>query len=153
MALFPFFKKKKLLSAADEERVVTAIRAAEKYTSGEIRVYVESHCRFVDPVDRAIEIFFGLKMNNTDEHNGVLLYVALKDRQLAIYGDEGIHARVGKEFWQNAVQQMLQEIKKDNLITGICNAITMIGQTLQKEFPYEPNDDKNELPDEIVFGK
>ncbi len=153
MALFPFFKKKKLLSAADEEQVVTAIRAAEKYTSGEIRVYVESHCRFVDPVDRAIEIFFGLKMNNTDEHNGVLLYVALKDRQLAIYGDEGIHARVGKEFWQNAVQQMLQEIKKENHITGICNAITMIGQTLQKEFPYEPNDDKNELPDEIVFGK
>jgi uncharacterized membrane protein len=153
VALFPFLKKKKLLSAADEEQVVTAIRTAEKYTSGEVRVYVESHCRFVDPVDRAIEIFFGLKMNETDEHNGVLLYVALKDRQLAIYGDEGIHARVGKEFWQNAVRQMLQEIKKENHITGICNAITMIGQTLQKEFPYEPNDDKNELPDEIVFGK
>ena len=153
MALFPFFKKKKLLSAIDEEQVVAAIRAAEKYTSGEVRVYVESHCRFVDPVDRAIEIFFGLKMNKTDEHNGVLLYVALKDRQLAIYGDEGIHARVAKEYWQNAVQQMLQEIKKENHITGICNAITMIGQTLQKEFPYEPNDDKNELPDEIVFGK
>lgn len=142
-----------MLSEQDEERVVTAIRAAEKYTSGEVRVYVESHCRFVDPVDRAIEVFFGLKMEKTDEHNGVLLYVALKDHQLAIYGDEGIHARVGKEFWQNAVKEMVLHFNKDNHVTGICETIAVVGETLHKEFPYEPNEDKNELPDEIVFGK
>lgn len=153
MALFPFFNKKRLLSVADEELVVNAIRAAEKYTSGEVRVYVESHCRFVDPVDRAIEVFYGLKMEQTDEHNGVLVYVALKDKQLAVYGDEGIHAKVGKEFWQNAVKEMLQHFNKDNYVAGICETITTIGATLHKEFPYEPNDDKNELPDEIVFGK
>jgi uncharacterized membrane protein len=153
VALFSLFKKKRLLSVADEELVVNAIRAAEKYTSGEVRVYIESKCRFVDPVDRAVEVFFGLKMNQTDEHNGVLIYVALKDRQLAIYGDEGIHARVGKEFWQNAVKGMLQYFNKSNHVTGICETVHAIGQTLQKEFPYQPNDDKNELPDEIVFGK
>ncbi|MGG9963263.1 TPM domain-containing protein [Ferruginibacter sp. SUN106] len=153
MALFPFFTKKRLLSVADEELVVNAIRAAEKYTSGEVRVYVESHCRFVDPVDRAIEVFFGLKMEQTDDHNGVLIYVALKDRQLAIYGDEGIHAKVGKEYWQKAVKEMLQHFNKDNHVAGLCETIAMIGQTLHNEFPYEPNDDKNELPDEIVFGK
>ncbi len=152
MALFNFFGKKKLLSAKDEELVVAAIRAAEKNTSGEIRVYIESHCRFVDPVDRAIEVFYGLKMQNTDDHNGVLIYVALKDRQLAVYGDEGIHARVGKAFWQNAVQQMLQHFNKANHVAGICETVTAIGQTLHNEFPYQPNDDKNELPDEIVFG-
>ena len=153
MALPPFFKKKKLLSASDEEQIVAAIRTAEKNTSGEVRVYVESRCRFVDPVDRAIEVFFGLKMDKTDEHNGVLVYVALKDRQMAIYGDEGIHAKVGKDYWKNAVQQMLQQLKKDNHISGICETILSIGHTLQKEYPYQPNDDKNELPDEIVFGK
>ena len=153
MALFPFFKKKNLLSVADEELVVAAIRAAEKYTSGEVRVYVESHCRFVDPVDRAIEVFFGLKMEKTDYHNGVLIYVALKDRQLAVYGDEGIHARVGKEFWQNAIREMLSHFNKDNYVVGICETIATIGTTLHNEFPYEPNEDKNELPDEIVFGK
>ncbi len=152
MALFPFFKKKKLLSVSQEELVVNAIRAAEKNTSGEVRVYIESHCRFVDPVDRAIEVFFGLKMNDTDDHNGVLIYVALKDRQLAIYGDEGIHARVGKEFWQNAVKQMLRLFNKEDAVSGICETIRNIGITLEKEFPYEPNDDKNELPDAIVFG-
>jgi uncharacterized membrane protein len=153
VALFPLFKKKPLLPAADEEQVVNAIRAAEKYTSGEVRVYVESHCRFVDPVDRAIEVFFGLKMEKTDDHNGVLIYVALKDRQLAVYGDEGIHAKVGKEFWQNAVREMLLHFNKENYVTGICETVTTVGQTLHNEFPYEPNDDKNELPDEIVFGK
>lgn len=152
MALFPFFKKKKLLSVSQEELVVNAIRAAEKNTSGEVRVYIESHCRFVDPVDRAMEVFFGLKMNDTDDHNGVLIYVALKDRQLAIYGDEGIHARVDKEFWQNAVKQMLRLFNKEDAVSGICETIRNIGITLEKEFPYEPNDDKNELPDAIVFG-
>lgn len=153
MAIFPFFKKKQLLSTSDEALIVEAIRAAEKHTSGEVRVYVESHCRFVDPVDRAIEVFYGLKMNDTDDHNGVLIYVALKDRQLAVYGDEGIHTKVGKEFWQNAVAQMLQHFNKEDHVAGICQTIKAIGETLAKEFPYEANDDKNELPDEIVFGK
>ena len=152
MALFNFFNKKRLLSIADEELVVEAIRAAEKNTSGEVRVYVESHCRFVDPVDRAIEVFFGLKMQETDEHNGVLIYVALKDRQLAVYGDEGIHVKVGKAFWQQAVEQMLQHFNKENHVAGICQTVAAIGEALRKEFPYQPNDDKNELPDAIVFG-
>jgi uncharacterized membrane protein len=152
VALFPFFKKKELLSASQEEEIVNAIRAAEKNTSGEVRVYVESRCRFVDPVDRAMEVFFGLKMEKTDDHNGVLIYVALKDRQLAVYGDEAIHKRVGKEFWQQEVQQMLLYFNRQDYVKGICEVVTTIGQTLEKEFPYQPNDDKNELPDAIVFG-
>jgi uncharacterized membrane protein len=153
VAIFSFFKKKNLLSDAEEAQVVNAIRAAEKFTSGEVRVFVESNCRFVDPVDRAIEVFYGLKMEKTDDHNGVLVYVALKDRQLAIYGDEGIHKKVGEAYWKNAVQLMLQHFNKQNHVQGICEVITTVGQTLAKEFPYEPTDDKNELPDEIVFGK
>jgi uncharacterized membrane protein len=153
VALFNFFKSKPLLSDTEEEQIVAAIRAAEKNTSGEVRVYVESKCRFVDPVDRAIEVFYGLKMQQTDEHNGVLIYVALKDHQLAVYGDEGIHKKVGASFWQNAVAQMLQYFNKQNYVSGICEVVTAIGKTLEKEFPYQPNDDKNELPDAIVFGK
>lgn len=140
------------MSEEDEAQVVAAIRAAEKNTCGEVRVYVESHCRFVDPVDRAVEVFYGLKMDKTDEHNGVLIYVALKDRQLAVYGDEGIHKKVSKEYWQNAVQQMLQHFNKENHVAGLCQTVAAIGETLKKEFPYQPNDDKNELPDNIVFG-
>jgi uncharacterized membrane protein len=151
LALFNFFGKKPLLSAAQEQQIVEAIRAAEKNTSGEIRVYIESHCRMVDPVDRAIEVFFGLKMEKTDQHNAVLIYVALKDRQLAVYGDEEINKKVGKTYWANAVQQMLQHFNKEDYTAGICATVTTIGQTLQQEFPYQ-KDDKNELPDNIVFG-
>jgi uncharacterized membrane protein len=153
VALFNFFGKKRLMSDEDEALVVAAIRAAEKNTSGEVRVYVESHCRFVNPVDRAMEVFYGLKMDKTDDHNGVLIYVALKDHQLAVYGDEAINKRVGLEFWQQAVKKMLQFFNKENYVAGICETVTAIGETLQKEFPYQPNDDKNELPDAIVFGK
>jgi uncharacterized membrane protein len=153
VALFNFFgKKRRLMSEEDEAQVVAAIRAAEKSTSGEVRVYVESHCRFVDPVDRAIEVFYGLKMDKTDEHNGVLIYVALKDRQLAVYGDKAIHVKVGKEYWQDAVEQMLQHFNTENHVAGLCQTVAAIGETLKKEFPYQPNDDKNELPDNIVFG-
>ncbi|MBL0144756.1 MAG: TPM domain-containing protein [Chitinophagaceae bacterium] len=153
MALFPFITKKKLLSAKEEEQIVNAIRTAEKNTSGEVRVFVESKCRFVDPVDRAIEVFFGLKMEKTADHNGVLIYIALKDRQLAIYGDEGIHKKVGTAFWQNAVQTMLLHFNKENHVEGVCQTIEAVGKTLEKEFPYQHKTDKNELPDEIVFGK
>ncbi len=153
MAIFPFFKKKNLLSALQEEEIVKAIRDAEKNTSGEVRVFIESKCRFVNPVDRAIEVFYGLKMEQTDEHNGVLVYVALKDRQLAIYGDDEINKRVGEAYWKNAVQQMLAHFNAANYVEGICAIVTTVGQTLAKEFPYKPKDDKNELPDEIVFGK
>lgn len=141
-----------MLSAEENKQIVEAIRLSEKKTSGEIRVFVESNCSFINPMDRALEVFYGLKMNETDDRNGVLIYVAIKDRQLAIYGDEGINQRVDSTYWQNAVQLMKQAFKNEDYPAGICNAAKVIGETLQKEFPYT-NEDKNELPDEIVFGK
>ena len=68
-----------------------------------IRVYIESRCRFVDPLDRAAEVFAFLKMEKTSGHNAVLVYLAVKDRQLAIFGDQGIHEKVGEVFWQKQV--------------------------------------------------
>ena len=92
-------------SAEEKELIIQAIHKAEQRTSGEVRIYVESHCRFVDPVMRAKRVFLALKMTETAAHNGVLVYVAMKDRQLAIYGDEGIHAKVGNAFWNAEVQK------------------------------------------------
>ncbi len=152
MFSFPFIKKKPLLNLQQEEQIVEAIRFAEKETSGEVRVYIESKCRFVDPVDRAIEIFFGLKMDKTDNHNAVLVYVALKDKQLAIYADEGIYTRMGKNYWNDEVVKMIGFCKQENIVNGISLIVKEIGKTLQKEYPYKTND-KNELPDAIVFGK
>jgi len=151
--LFPFLKKKPFFTTAEQGKLVEAIAAAEKQTSGEIRLYVESRCRFVDPVDRAAEVFFALKMDNTASRNAVLVYVAMKDRQLAIFGDKGIHERVGDLFWNKNVQVMLTHFNRKNYVGGLVEIISEIGQALKDYFPYDKDNDINELPDEIVFGR
>jgi uncharacterized membrane protein len=151
--LFPWQKQAEFFSHDEKEMVLQAIRNAEQQTSGEIRVYLESRCRFVDPMDRAAEIFFGLQMDQTRDRNGVLVYIATKDRQLAILGDKGIHEQVGQEFWQQEVQQMLDEFQSDHYATGIAKVVTEVGEALKTHFPYDGRTDKNELPDDIVFGK
>jgi uncharacterized membrane protein len=131
---------------------VQSIRSAERRTSGEIRVFVESRCRFVDPVDRALEVFFSLKMQHTEDRNGVLIYIAMKDHQLAVFGDEGIHRAVGSEFWNREVAKILREFNATHYVDGIIEIIHDIGEALAEKFPYE-REDRNELPDNIVFGQ
>ena len=147
------FKKERFFSKEENELIVQAIRNAEKQTSGEVRVFVESKCRFIDPLDRALEIFAKLKMQNTAQRNAVLVYVAIKDRQLAVYGDTGIHQKTGDDYWKAAVNNMVSHFNKENYAEGIANCVTMIGKALQEHFPYDKDLDKNELPDEIIFGK
>lgn len=147
------FRKKDFFTPEQRDGIIAAIRDAEKQTSGEIRIYVESRCRFIDPLDRAAEIFTGLKMDQTRERNGVLIYLAMKDRQAAILGDTGIDQKVGSGFWSDEVSKMLQQFSHDDYAEGIIQIITDIGQALKSNFPYSRDTDKNELPDDLVFGK
>ena len=147
------FKKKQFFSEEENETIVQSIRDAEKQTSGEIRVFVESKCRFIDPLDRAKEIFASLKMEKTQHRNGVLFYVALKDRQLAIFADSGIHQAVGEQYWKDVVKHILVFFNKENYTIGIKECVLKIGEALRSHFPYGAATDKNELPDEIIFGK
>lgn len=153
--MFSFFKKKppQFFSAEEQSQIVAAIQKAELRTSGEVRVYVESHCKYVDPIDRAVEIFYGLQMERTALRNGVLVYVAMKDRQLAVFGDENIYKTAGAEFWKEEVRHMLASFNKQDYALGIATVVLEIGEALEKYFPYDGVTDKNELPDEIVFGK
>lgn len=149
----PWQKKKDFFTEAETQQLVAAIQQAEKQTSGEVRLFVESHCRFMDPVDRAREVFLQLAMDKTKERNGTLVYIAFADHQLAILGDEGIHQRVGQQYWEEEVAKMIREFKSEHVIEGICQVIADIGAALRHHFPYDSETDKNELPDEIVFGK
>src|SRR4051794_3227418 len=100
MSFFSIFRKKKQFFTPEQQQQITeAIQHGEKNTSGEVRVFVESHCKYVDAIDRAHEIFFSTKMDNTKDRNAVLLYLALKDKQLALFADEGIYQRVGQQYW------------------------------------------------------
>jgi len=154
VGIFSFLHKpKEFFSAKDKEQIVQAIRNAERETSGEIRVYIESRNPLVNVMERAAEIFFNLKMQQTDDRNAVLLYIAIKDKELALFGDEGIYKRVGADYWNNEVKNMISQFSKDNISNGIEQCIQHIGQTLKEKFPYNTTTDKNELPDDIVFGK
>ncbi len=153
MKLFPWQKNKPLLDEEENRLIVKAIRQAEKRTSGEVRVYVESRCRFMDAIDRAAELFFSLQMEKTDDRNAVLVYIALKDHQLAVFADEGIYKKTGADYWNNVVKEMLSTFNKQDYAKGIAECVIQIGEALTTHFPYDNDTDKNELPDQIVFGK
>jgi 5,10-methylene-tetrahydrofolate dehydrogenase/methenyl tetrahydrofolate cyclohydrolase len=132
--------------------IVAAVRQAEKQTSGEVRVFIESKCSYVNAIDRAKELFEKLDMHKTEERNAVIVYVAIKHRQLAIFGDAGIYEKVGQKFWDEQLKQMLQHFNREDFVEGIATVVNHIGQALYQHFPYQKND-VNELPDDIVFGK
>lgn len=153
MRIFPWQKKKDFFSQEENQQLVDAIQKAEQQTSGEVRIFVESKCKYVDALDRAQEIFFSLKMNETELRNGTLIYVAVKDKQAAVFGDEGIHQKVGAQYWKDVVTKMLFQFRNQKLADGICQGIHDLGEALKFYFPYHSDTDKNELPDEIVFGR
>ena len=148
-----FFKKKSLLSEEDNNRIVEAIKSTEQLTSGEIRVYMESKNPLVSTIERTSEIFIKMQMHQTKQRNAVLLYIALKDKEVALFGDEGIHQQVGSDFWNRQVSQMIQLFKENSIADGIIKCVAEVGNVLIDKFPYNSLEDKNELPDDIVFGK
>lgn len=149
----PWQKRKDFFTETQKAQLVAAIQAAERRTSGEVRVYVESHCSYLDAIDRAREVFATLGMHETAARNATLVYIAVKDRQAAVYGDTGIHEKVGAAYWQETIAGMLREFRSEQLADGICLGIGRLGEALQAYFPYDAATDKNELPDDIVFGK
>ncbi len=146
------FRKKAFFTAEEAAVIVAAIREAEKLTSGEIRLYVETKCAFMDPLDRAAEVFKELNMYKTLLHNGVLLYVATQDKQMCVYADSGIRNKVDEDVWKKAVLLMQYNFTNQQYVEGLVNCVNYIGILLQQYFPYD-SQDKNELPDNIVFGK
>lgn len=127
-------KVEEFLSEKDEAEVVEAIRIAEKKTSGEIRVHLEKSSNG-DIWNRAIEVFQLLKMHNTKQENGVLIYVAVEDRSFVIYGDNGINNVVPKDFWESTKESIVKQFKKGDFKQGLVDGILQAGEQLQTHFP------------------
>lgn len=134
----------------EKEDITLAIKNAELDTSGEIRVHVEEKCNG-DAKDRAAYLFKKLNMHETELRNGVLFYVAVKNRKFAILGDTGINKMVPEDFWDNIRDKMLEEFRDGHFADGLIEGISMAGKQLKQHFPYQ-SDDVNELSDEISFG-
>ena len=141
-------KARHFLNKLQHDKIVTAIREAEKRTSGEIRVFVSRH-ETEDPVADAQSHFIQLEMDKTREHNGVLIFVAPRSHQFAVIGDEAVHARCGHEFWRALAAEMCGHFKNSDFTQGIVLAIHKAGEILAAHFPRRP-DDQNELPDDVA---
>ena len=150
--MFSIFEKnkKQFFTDAEELQIMAAIQLAELASSGEIRVFVESNC--VGTIEkRTVEVFKKLKMYRTRERNGVLVYVAADSRHFSVFGDEGIHKKMGFQFWTAEAATFKATLAEGNMLGGICQVIGDIGEGLKTHFPHTSND-KNELSDKPVYG-
>ncbi len=146
-----FLSQRKLLEIIDDDRVRAAIAGAEKRTSGEIRVSVSRF--FYGSVRRAAEhAFERMKMRDTRDRNGILFFVVPSRRCFVVVGDEGIHAKVGQEFWDGLVAAMSGDFREGKFNEGLIRGIEECGRLLAQHFPYDAGTDVNELPDDIDFG-
>jgi uncharacterized membrane protein len=139
----------KVFNEEDQQRIADAVEAAERFTSGEIRICVEKTCKEA-VLDRASDYFKKLDMHKTAKRNGVLIYLAVIDHKFAIIGDAGINKVVPHDFWDETKEAMLVHFKAGDMVEGIITGVKMAGKELQTFFPYQ-DDDINELPDSITF--
>ncbi len=146
-----FMSQHKLLAIIDDDRIKTAIAAAEKCTSGEIRVSVSRF--FYGSVRHAAEKAFNrMGMRNTRDRNGILFFVVPSRHRFVVVGDEGIHRKVGQEFWDQLVAAMAGDFREGKFNEGLLHGIVECGRLLAAHFPHQGERDVNELPDDIDFG-
>jgi uncharacterized membrane protein len=143
-------KVEAFLTTEEEQEIVDAILEAEKNTSGEIRVHIEASAK-IDHFSRAQQVFHFLKMDNTKDENGVLIYVAVNDKKFVIYGDRGIDKAVPKGFWEGTKNLIASHFKKGDYKQGIVEGILKAGKELEEHFPWH-HGDINELSDAVSKG-
>jgi uncharacterized membrane protein len=143
-------KENQFLSKEEEQEIVAAIQKAETNTSGEIRIHIEGSSKKA-ALERALEVFGMLEMQQTAQRNGVLLYIAVNDHEFAICGDEGIDKVVADDFWDCTRDLMGSHFKKGQFKEGIVAGVLHAGEQLKHFFPWQ-SDDTNELSNEISKG-
>jgi uncharacterized membrane protein len=127
------------MPAIDHDRVVSAIRAAEEKTSGDIRVLMARH-KVADPVVAAQNYFNSEGMANSPHRNGILIFVAPVSRRFAVIGDLAVHEKCGDAFWTSLAQAMEGYFRSGDFTAGLVHGIERAGELLAKTFPRSKND-------------
>lgn len=143
-------KLKDFFSEDDEKLIETAIKEAEKETSGEIRVHLEKNGGD-EPMKFARKAFEKLGMRNTELHNGVLFVLAVEDRKFVILGDDGINQKVPDGFWNEVKDIVIDKFKKGLFADGLSEGIRLAGKQLATFFPYQKGD-VDELSNAISYA-
>lgn len=118
-------------------------------TSGEICVHVTPHC-LGETLPQAEAVFNAKRLYRTMRRNAVLIYIAYKDRKLAVLGDQGINQLVPEGFWNEAIGVLTHHLQRHSPVEGICAAVALIGNKLKDYFPAD-REDINELSNEVSY--
>lgn len=138
-------------SADAMRRIEAAIATNETMHAGEIRFVVEAHLHVLDifkkksSKQRAIEVFSQLRIWDTEQNNGVLIYLLLADYHFEIVADRGLHQQVGNAEWERISNEMAASFKQGRFEAGVLHGISKIGQKLAQHYPSN-NNEINELP-------
>jgi uncharacterized membrane protein len=136
-------------------RIEQAIKAGEATHAGQIRFVVEGALdaaplfRDQPPRARALDQFSHLRIWDTAQNNGVLIYLLLADRDVEIVADRGIDAKVGAEGWETICRDMEAEFRAGHFERGVIKGIEAVSRELARHFPPESRP-LNELPDKPV---
>ncbi len=135
--------------------IEAAIQSGEKNHCGEIRFVVEASLEGA-PLwkeqtahERAIDVFSQLRIWDTEDNNGVLIYLLLADRSVEIIADRGIHARTGSARWASVCRDMELALSKSEFQTGTLVGIASIARVMGQHFPAQKKR-TNDLPDAPV---
>ncbi len=142
-------RTKEFLSRLEHDRIVGAIREAESKTSSQIRVYVQRGKLSADPLIAAQKKFHRLGMHKTRERNAVLIFVAPRAHKVAVVGDQAVHEKCGREFWQRLIDAMRAHFQNEKFSRALVETIEETGNTLAAHFP-KRSSEGNELPDDII---
>lgn len=146
-----FMTRTALLRTIDSTRIEESIRQAERRTSGEIRVSVSRF--FWGDVRRVADrVFIRLGMAATRNRNGVLFFIVPARRRFVVLGDDGIHAKVGQEFWERVAAAISEHVRAGDFTLGLVRGIETVGEQLALHFPFDPVADADELSNQIDFG-
>jgi len=139
---------KKFFTKEEREKILKAIKEAEKKTTGEIALHLVKKVKG-DIFERGKEAFFRLGLYKTLRRNAVLFFISTGQRKFAILADEGIDKKVPENFWKEIAFEIEENFKKGNFAEGLLRAIKITGEKLSEYFPYEETD-INEIPDQIT---
>lgn len=138
-----------LLTQNEIHMLETKISVLEKLTSAEFKIIFCQHA-WAGIQRKAEKLFKKYGLDKTRERNAVLLLIVEKDRELLIYGDEGIHQKSSTEHWPAVRDAILEGFRSDDFYTGISTGIEMVVENLKQNFPADDNN-HSEVSNEILF--
>ena len=139
------------------ERLAGRVGASERRHSGEVRICVEAGLpnsylwRDATARDRAVAMFGKLRVWDTENNNGVLIYLLLAEHAIEVVADRGIARKVGVQDWSAMTQRMGAAFREGRFEDGLTQALAEVSALLVEHFPLAPGEpDGNELPDAPV---